>query len=79
MYFFYILYSPSLDKFYIGTTADLSGRVRRHNSRHKGFTGQGNDWLWIYAEIYPNRSAALKRERYVKAQKSRIFLEKLTG
>ncbi|WP_372950757.1 GIY-YIG nuclease family protein [Mariniphaga sp.] len=50
MYYCYILYSQKLDKFYIGSTGDLSGRLSRHNSAHKGFTATGRpaqfNFLW---------------------------------
>jgi len=36
MYYFYILYSPTLDNYYLGHTSDINGRLRRHNSNHKG-------------------------------------------
>ena len=40
MWIFYILYSPSLDKFYVGHTGDEKNeRLSRHNSNHKEFTG----------------------------------------
>ena len=40
MWIFYILYSPSLDKFYVGHTGDeINERLSRHNSNHKEFTG----------------------------------------
>ncbi|HAA18711.1 MAG TPA: excinuclease ABC subunit C, partial [Cytophagales bacterium] len=32
MFFCYILYSESIDKFYIGHTASLEERIRKHNT-----------------------------------------------
>ena len=58
MYNFYIIYSVQLDKYYIGHTEDLEGRLRRHNSNHKGWTGKVNDWVVVYAEQYESKSAA---------------------
>jgi len=78
MYFFYVLYSPEIDKFYTGITADLQGRIRRHHTHHKGFTGKSTVWELIYAEIYPTKTQALQREFQVKRRKSRKFLESLT-
>jgi putative endonuclease len=64
---FYILYSDSLDKFYIGHTEDdLEERLRKHNSNHKGFTGKKHDWRIVYSEIFENKSMAYAREREVK-------------
>ena len=45
--FFYILYSSSLNKYYIGHTEDsLQERLRRHNSNHSG---------WVYDSFAKGR------------------------
>ena len=78
MCYFYILYSKSLDKYYIGHTCDdINQRLRRHNSEHKGFTGKANDWTIVYKELYDSKEMAYKRERQVKAWKSRKMIERL--
>lgn len=76
-YCFYILYSHQADKYYIGHTNDLLGRVRRHNTEHKGYTGKWSDWKVIYTEMYTNKQQAYKREREVKKWKSKLRIEKL--
>ncbi|MDX9694545.1 MAG: GIY-YIG nuclease family protein [Bacteroidales bacterium] len=70
-YFVYILHSELLDKFYIGFTSSLEERLRKHNSHHKGFTGNANDWKIIYAEPYPTKELAYLREREIKKWKSK--------
>jgi putative endonuclease len=45
--------------------------LRKHNSNHKGFTGNINDWKVVYSEQYSSKSEAFAREREVKAWKSR--------
>ncbi|MBX2925672.1 MAG: GIY-YIG nuclease family protein [Chitinophagaceae bacterium] len=78
MWTFYILYSAGLDKYYIGCTGDeLQQRLRRHNTKHKGFTGTVNDWIVVYTEVFTDKTAALERERQVKSWKSRDRLRKL--
>ena len=78
--FTYILYSASLNKFYIGCTADsLEQRIRRHNSNHTGFTGSVNDWHLVYKEEFADKSSALKREKELKGWKSRKKIEMLIG
>ncbi|MEY5047553.1 MAG: hypothetical protein RLZZ175_912 [Bacteroidota bacterium] len=52
MYFFYILYSTSIDKYYVGHTSNLVERLRKHNSNHKGFTGKASDWEIVYSEQF---------------------------
>ncbi len=80
MWTFYILYSSIRDKYYVGHTGDhLAERVRKHNTRHKGFTGGAGDWKVIYTEIFSSKEEAYKREREVKNWKSRKLIEKLIG
>lgn len=62
-----ILYSPSLNKYYVGSTGDtLEERIRKHNSNHKGFTSGSGDWLLKYVEEYSTKEVALKREKQIK-------------
>ena len=78
MWTFYILYSKSLDHFYIGHTGEIiSERLRRHNSNHKGFTGGIGDWTAVYTEQYISKTEAYRREREVKNWKSRKLISKL--
>ena len=75
---FYILFSASRNAFYVGHTCDdLSERLRKHNSNHKGFTGVNVDWKVMYFESFPDKSTAYKREREVKSWKSRKKLLEL--
>ena len=76
-YYFYILYSQKLDKYYIGSTKNVNERLRKHNSNHKGFTGKIGDWEIVYSETYDSRTLAYARERQVKKWKSRVAIQKL--
>ena len=78
MAFVYILFSESLDKFYVGSTStDLADRLRRHLSGHSGFTAKAKDWGIVYTETFPDKAKALKREKEIKAWKSRAMIAKL--
>ena len=80
MWTFYILYSTSLDRYYIGYTGDIFvERLRRHNTIHKGFTGGIGDWKVIYNELFDLKEQAYKREKEIKKWKSRKMIEKLIG
>ena len=71
MFKVYILFSASLNKYYVGFTGDdISERIRKHNSNHKGFTGGIGDWELVYSENYPTKQEALAREREIKSWKS---------
>ena len=77
----YILYSASLDKFYIGACQDaLDERIRKHNEHAYGnhrFTAAEKDWdlfLKIEADSFPH---AVRLERKIKSMKSRKFIKDL--
>ena len=77
-FFVYILYSAVRDRFYIGHTGDdLQERLRKHNTNHKGYSGKTGDWKIVYTEVYPTKTEAYKREREIKAWKSRRRIENL--
>jgi putative endonuclease len=80
MYFVYILFSASKNKYYVGFTGDiLEERLRKHNSNHKGFTGGLADWQLMYSEHFGTKFEAMQRETQIKKWKSRIRIEKLLG
>ena len=75
---FYILFSPSADKFYIGhTTEHIDERLRKHNSNHEGFTANHQGWVVRYIENYPTKELAYAREREVKGWKSKRMILQL--
>jgi putative endonuclease len=74
----YILFSSSLNKFYVGSTrGNLDERLKKHNTNHNGFTGKSNDWVVVYTEEFKLFEDALRRERQIKSWKSRKLIEKL--
>ena len=77
MFFAYILYSSLLNKYYIGSTSDIEQRIKKHNTNHKGFTGKTGDWTLKWKEEHPSKEEAYKKERQLKAWKSRVMIEKL--
>ena len=76
-YYLYILYSTSLDRFYVGYSSDVELRIRKHMSKHKGYTSRAKDWKLVYQESYESKSEAYGRERELKSWKSRKKLEEL--
>ena len=78
MAFTYILYSKTLDRYYIGSTeGTLEARLKKHLSNHKGYTGKAKDWLLVYQEDYSDKHDALVREMQIKAWKNRKLIENL--
>ena len=77
-FFFYILFSKKLAKYYVGHTGNsLEKRVQQHNTNHKGFTGGYGDWELVYSESYESKVDAYKRERIVKGWKSKLKILQL--
>lgn len=78
MFYFYILYSKTLDKFYIGHTSEaLEERLRKHLSNHSGFTSKAKDWAVVHYELFEDKSTAYRRELEVKKWKSKTRVQKL--
>ena len=46
-----------------------------HNFRNNRFTSNKGPWELIYKEEYPNRSLAMKQEKFLKSGKGREFLK----
>ena len=80
MFYIYILYSQKSDKYYIGLTTDVGRRLKEHNnpSENKKYTSKHLQWeMKAYFECSDSRGEGLIIERFIKNQKSRVFLEKL--
>jgi len=77
MHFAYILYSPTKDRYYVGSCEEVAKRLVKHNNNHAGFTGKTGDWVIKWTEDHPTKSDALKRENQIKSWKSGKMIEKL--
>ncbi len=76
-YFIYILFSSTLDLYYIGFSGNPDLRLNKHLSNHKGFTSKAKDWRIVYKEVFQEKSEALKREKQLKAWKNKIRIKQL--
>jgi putative endonuclease len=76
-YMVYILQSDRDGSFYIGHTARLEERLRRHNEGRSPYSKAKIPWRVIYEEDYLTRSQAMKRERELKSKKSRAYIKQL--
>ncbi|EOZ98268.1 hypothetical protein A33Q_0922 [Indibacter alkaliphilus LW1] len=77
VFFVYILQSLKDRSFYVGVSHNPEERLEKHNRPHKGYTGRKQPWVLVYTETFPTKTEALKRENFIKAQKSRVFIENL--
>jgi len=71
MYFVYIIYSPKLDKYYIGFTADIKDRLDKHNRKSKGFSNLGRPWQLVYSKCFDTKHDAMSREKQLKGWKNK--------
>ncbi len=77
MFYVYVLYSKSWDRFYIGQTSDVDDRIKRHNGGRSQYTRGGRPWLLIHTEEYSTRSEAIKRELFLKSAEGWKEIQKI--
>jgi len=75
-YCVYILYSVSVDRYYVGQTSNLEDRLKRHNEGRNKYTKSGIPWKLVYQESFESRSEAMTREEKIKSSKSREQLRR---
>ena len=79
MYFVYIVQSQKDGTYYIGSTRDLTERLRRHNQGRSLYTRAKRPWKVVYTEAYPDRSTAVRREQEIKRQKRLSYILQLVS
>ena len=77
IHYVYILYSENIDKYYIGSSHDPEMRLNYHNRSKKGWTKRGIPWKIVYEQGFSDKTTAMDKEKYIKRQKSREYIEKL--
>ena len=79
MFYIYIIYSVSSDKYYVGHSDKPSRRLIEHNTKpFNTYTSKRRPWvLKISFPVSESRGQAMKVERYIKKRKSRTFLEQI--
>lgn len=70
----YVLQNPE-GFLYKGVTVDLEKRLRYHNSGLSVWTKKKGPWQLVYREEFDTKSAALKREKFLKSGRGREFLK----
>ena len=79
MYYIYILYSESSDKYYVGYSSDPFRRLNEHNkSLLSTYTSKHRPWdLKAIYSCGDNKTLAIELERFIKKQKSRKLIQSL--
>ena len=74
MFTVYILFSSSIDKYYVGYTNDLERRLTEHNRKKGKYTDRGIPWRLVHQEEYESKIEAMNREKLIKSQQSRQYI-----
>jgi putative endonuclease len=79
MFYIYIIYSNTAEKFYVGHSENPWDRLVQHNENEGDkYTGKYQNWeLKAVFQVSENRGEALLIEKFIKRQKSKKLLLKL--
>ena len=75
MFYTYIIYSSSKNKYYVGQCHDLSQRLDDHNNSRSTYTKTGKPWILSWSKEFTTRSEAIAKETRIKKKKSRKYIE----
>ncbi|WP_426062810.1 GIY-YIG nuclease family protein [Flavobacterium sp. DSP2-3-1] len=75
MFYTYIIFSKTLDKYYIGSCENIENRLNDHLNSRSTYTKVAKDWILVYFENFDSRSLAVQREMEIKKKKSRKYIE----
>ena len=76
MHYVYILYSKSINKFYVGYSENPDKRLDFHNSElNKIWSKRGKPWELIATFSFQIKSDALRAEKFIKQQKSTKYIQ----
>ena len=79
MFTVYVLRSLKSGTYYVGQTNNLADRIKRHNSNTEKATRNRGPWELVYSEQFATRAEAWNREREIKAQKERAYIDRLVA
>ena len=79
MFYIYIIYSNTAERFYVGHSENPWDRLVQHNENQGDkYTGKYQNWeLKAVFQVSENRGDALIIEKFIKRQKSKKLLLKL--
>jgi putative endonuclease len=74
----YILFSPSIKKYYTGHTQDLGNRMMEHNGGETTSIKHGIPWTIIWIKETSSKSEAIILENRIKKRGAKRFLEEVS-
>ena len=75
----YILYSEKRSRYYVGQTANIDKRLKRHNLGLVPSTKAGYPWKLVLQLEVENRSHAVLLERKIKKRGAKRFIDNHFG
>ncbi|MRT94915.1 GIY-YIG nuclease family protein [Ancylomarina sp. 16SWW S1-10-2] len=75
----YILYSKSVDRYYVGCSKDFEQRLLLHNDKvfSGSYSTRAKDWGLFYKINCISIAQARRIESHIKSMKSRVYIENL--
>ena len=73
--FVYILYSEKRSGYYVGQTADIEKRLKRHNHGFVPSTKGGTPWKLVLQIEVSSRSEAIVLERQIKQRGAKRYVD----
>ena len=78
MYYVYVLRSLKNGKRYVGFTGqDVETRLRQHHDKTDAWTSRNGPFELVHTESFAERTAAKRREQFLKSGHGREFLNGL--
>ncbi|MFD0834597.1 GIY-YIG nuclease family protein [Mariniflexile aquimaris] len=79
MNYVYILFSETLNQYYVGESVDIENRIKQHNSGFydSAYTKITSDWILYHLITCIHREQARKIEAHIKKMKSKTYIQNL--
>ena len=77
--FVYILFSEQRSRYYVGQTADIDNRLKRHNQGKVPSTKYGVPWKLVLQIVVSNKTEALVLERRIKKRGAKRYIDDHLG
>ncbi len=76
MFYTYILYSHTIDAYYIESSDGIIAEIEKHNSG-KSEISKGAPWNLVYYKAFDTIDEALTFKKFIEKQKNKKALEKI--
>lgn len=77
MFYVYIIYSSSLNKYYVCSTQNIEVRLDQHNTGKGNFTSKGIPWVLKHKQVCLSRAEAVNVELKIKKRGAKRYLQDL--